>query len=304
MDQNEQSQENQQPIEEIKLGLRSYLKSPLAKWVIALSVVAFIIGYLFFRIQYLENSRLTKVQPTTDMDTTPSPTRILLPTDIIPSVTPKPTLPDFSKEPVKPRTNIDTSNWLTFDDPQVGLRYKYPPAWGVPSKSEDKGDKGSRYIVEFIIEKTGRTFLGGGVTLDYDERVGEPDVYIFSGFESGNWKQSKEEICNGVGTIFCQKEDNIVHVLTGFSCIKEQCNPFTYFSRYMYINRPNKKYPGLVIGGGFTSEFLDEIISKAELDPKYLNGLNKALIDRRLDNESMKNFDTIEKVFETVERSY
>jgi|SRR3989338_8650164 len=80
MNQNEESKENQQPIEEIKSGLGSYLKSPLAKWVIALSILAFIVSYLVLRVQYLENSRLTKVQPTPNIDISPRPTRVPLPT--------------------------------------------------------------------------------------------------------------------------------------------------------------------------------------------------------------------------------
>ena len=447
MEQNEQVQENQQPIEEIKSGLGSYLQSPLTKWVIGLSILAFIISYLVLRVQYLGNSRLTNVQPTASIlpsvVTTATPAVLETPPELCqlaqklesiintnnfnelkklyvrqevicdketvgmpflsPEIcndkvdnkkrfgyllglrhsegstmsfnkisnlllddnkkhgpfintgllldgsnkkiflinqqkdfgisfdiddssdlqiqiivvgelieddnelsrlslcaasTPTPSLPDFSKEPVKPRTNVDISNWLTFDDPQVGLRFKYPPEWGKTNTQIEKGSKGSKYMIYF--DNLEFKFMIGGSSVDYSVGRGS-DVNDFVGFNHNVWPYTADDICNDIGVLFCQKIGNTVQVLYGIKCSAQECNPYTWYARYMYVDRPNKnKFQGLVFGGNFLSPYLNTLVMDNQT-PRVIRQINKALLDRRLDEETIKNLDTYEKVFETVE---
>lgn len=227
------------------------------------------------------------------------------------NVTPSPIFPDFSKETVKPKTNIDISTWKTFDDPKVGLRFKYPPEWKdflANFWSDDPSYYKDAIIYYGHIETTNYKFGGNRFKLWGQNKevvdLGEGGGENFTGIDTANKFCSNQKLGN---ILFCVHENNQAHVLIGDSkCRGGGCGLIWSYIRFMYIFTPNKRIPYFKFSGEFLSEKYSRLIRYNNLDKFYptdeeFNILNQAILDRRLDEESMKNYDTIEKVFETVE---
>lgn len=217
--------------------------------------------------------------------------------------------PDFSKEAVKPKTNIDISNWKTFDDPKVGLRFKYPPEWGTYSATFDESHNnvetygGNLRLNDFEFGYNAFRVFGQSIKKYSYGMMGED----FSGLdEKGKFCSNlQSDESRLIGQLFCTQIDSTAHVLIGGNSRGGGgSNLIELFQRNMYLYKPNKKIAYFKLSGEFLSkkyaEFYDNSSGNSPPEGEY-EKINQALLDRRLDSESMKNFDTIEKVFETVE---
>lgn len=218
-------------------------------------------------------------------------------------VSPTNFLPDFFQETVKPKTNIDISDWKTFDDPRIGLRFKYPVEWGKPERQLDRGEAGFDYIVTFAYQENSTFFGIRGVTRDFERSSGMEALPRFSGDISKVCSDYKDSF------IYCENFTDRVHALESLTCTGPGTNSFA--ARYMFLRRQRDFIPGFVFSGEYLSKNTRQKIFNlmlpkygsycSEPDPQYLHQFNQAVLNRQLDSESMQNFDTIEKVFETVE---
>lgn len=197
-------------------------------------------------------------------------------------------LPDFSNNPVIPKTNIDTSNWKTFDDPKVGLRFKYPPEWGEAKGILRKGaEAGWSYqltfndLYDFFRSVYGRSLdwnCGGcgGESKDFPVGFGS-DTYGFSKYTTVRFIQYPK--CSLGSLINLKKQFDVYRPGHQILLIR--------FS--IGIERRREELDELICSEGSQKMTL--------LEEKY----KKAIENRQLDNETMINFDVAEKVFETVE---
>ncbi len=213
-----------------------------------------------------------------------------------PTVRPTPIiLPDWTKESIKPRNIFDLTKWKLYEYPKVGLRFKYPPQWGNPETVFQRGDTGWYFQIHFT---NNSLFKVGGTSKDFSAGRSS-DWTDFNGF--GNRRLfgiSTQNICEG--QLFCQKNGLNVHVVTNVH--QEDClgMPGYMFKRLMFLDRPNNIISGLAFGGGFIfPEYPEDLICSGS--ERTIQSFRQAILDRRLNGESMINFDLYEKVFETVE---
>lgn len=74
----------------------------------------------------------------------------------------------------------------------------------------------------------------------------------------------------------------------------------------MFVDRPTKLISGLVFGGEFLSSSYDSMadnicIEVGNTNKQLVKDLEQMIVEKNLDTESIKNLDTLEKVFETIE---
>ena len=272
-----------------------------------LIVILFLIGYLLLRL--LASDLLKK---SNDVDV-PRPNANTSQTTQITqsqSISSTITLPDFSKKSVKPKTQIDTSAWKTFDDPQVGLRFKYPPEWGEPnlsffdaSKTTYTEDEGFGFDISFQNDNKKKLNLSGnsqnwscGACDDWDGIIG---------FNQDNWQKFSQICSDNNNLVTCLNNNSIIKLLKQPKCDQWQSSEY---EMVLYLYRPEKSIMYINFNYSFFSdEYNDFFNGKCNgkggsyLSQKSQNELFSAINNRRLDSESVKNYDTIEKVFETVE---
>jgi hypothetical protein len=225
----------------------------------------------------------------------------------LPTNKPTPSLEDVTKllnETPKPRTQFDLSTWKTFEDKEVGIRFKYPQEWGEATRTlinnkQPTDSNGWSYDIRF---SNNDRFDVLGSSKDFVLEVGG---IIFKGFGFGEYEfKSPEHFCihNDVYLIYCQPENTSLQVLTGANIRRWGPSPvISSFNRLYFYDRPTK----LISGLQFRSEFLSseyDPLPKLDSDKKRNEQLlNNLVLERKLDTESIRNYDTIEKVFETIE---
>lgn len=220
------------------------------------------------------------------------------------SVEPTPTIipPDYSAESAKTRTVFDLSMWKTYENTEIGLRFKYPSEWGRPKGELSTCDNpelcsnDGEPATTFLLKFPNSEFQIGGGSKNFTPHRGTNILHDFTGFST--W-YSPEEVCKIPWFIFCQQTDNKVNYVSTPACTWEPYSGFGY-ERVLLIDLPNKKVNGLAFGGDFIPKGLMDypFISCDEQTKKVVGN---AIISRKLNSEIMKSFDTFEKVFETIE---
>lgn len=207
---------------------------------------------------------------------------------------------DFSAleaELVKPKNEIDTSNWSQFEDKLVKVRFLYPSSWGKPQTNFNRGETGWFYRVYF----PNSSFSFGGTSPDFSAGRGGSFV-DFNGFSHQGHKlfwDNAETLCQTDDLISCQISDNKVFVTSGISC-----GPVALGSgaRILLVDRPGEQISGLAFGGSFLSiaySSITQALCQVD-DQKSKERFNNLIKERRLDTESIRNLDTINKVIETI----
>lgn len=224
-----------------------------------------------------------------------TPTGFLLPT-ARPTFIP---FPNFSTNSSQLRNTFDTSTWQQYDNSEIGLRFKYPPEWGTPSITYRKGQvSGMYYRLSFSHSR----FMVSGETSDFADLPRDGDPTDFKGFsdigDTYAWLNPKT-FCQQDYFAFCQIASNKADV------IQEPAFIFPYY-RLAYINRPGKAIGGLRFGGDFLSPEMDKLTwgfqdSRGEYRRAHIKDFDTAILQRKLDQQSMYIFDQYEKVFETIE---
>jgi len=209
----------------------------------------------------------------------------------------------FNEKP-KSRTVINVETWKIFEDKTVGIRFKYPPEWGeAHSDFQDINDKlnnpplttGWVYYIQF--SNHDRIYISGASKDMSQPRGG----CSFRGFETIKFPTPQKYCNNSKDTIYCQPAGNGLHVLTGTNnASKTQCIEYDPLKRIYYLNRPSKIISGIVFASDFLSNKydLEKMLALIEGNNDKINAL---VLERRLDTESISNYDTLEKLFETIE---
>jgi hypothetical protein len=244
-----------------------------------------------------------------------------------PTPTPIPvtmTLEDLAQETVKSVANIDISNWKTFSDDRVGLKFKYPGEWEAPYVSYDTCVAGAQNCNHtgsiFGVSFDKNTFSVGGTSRDFSaQRSGS--ALIFNGFDPSSnngydttsshnfWWKSGSELCQTPELLTCRINLSKVYLTTSAGGCGEPI--FGNYRRMLFIDRSGKTISGLAFEGKIFSEnydqhFYDWLCSSPgsqdfSADPNAKKLLDQAVSQRKLDETSALNLDTINKIFETVE---
>jgi hypothetical protein len=236
----------------------------------------------------------------------PSPTSIL--TDAL--------IKKLSNETVKARTQFDLSTWKTFEDKEVGIRFKYPKEWGIIERIYDTPHctkenqtecDGYGYGVSFSLNDTSlkNNFYVDGISNNFVRGRGGCAFHGFekSGYITPSQYCEKYQFVN----IYCQPINNGLQVLTGNKIDPNnndvECNYSNLFTRSFFLDRPTKLITGLRFSGTFLSSNYSFASQYRREDPNNsdMSFVSDLIIKRKLDNESIKNFDEIEKLFETIE---
>jgi hypothetical protein len=252
----------------------------LALGVILLTAVLVNLWIYPYRMQKNRNQQIEYLYSVQEKERTVTPVVL----------TPKPTMQAFKKGPQIKRHTFDTSLWKTYRNESVGFSFKYPEEWGDPTSDIIKGHIGYFLSVHFPYSR----FIAGGSTKDF-MYPSEGSILNFKGFDL----EPSKKICENYKTIYCQISEKSVHFVN--STVFGPMGLGAY-SRFYLADRPNKEISGLVFGGGFLSKQTRKYIDNfSEDDTVEIEAFNKAVVERKIDEESMKNFDLYEKIFETIE---
>lgn len=151
--------------------IRSFFKSKLKKgrlfYVLALVLcVGLIIGLFIIKI---------------------APSNIIINTDITPTKLNPTTWPtnstiqesqtnsDLSNNSGVLKTNIDTANWNTYSNPQIGASFKYPPKWKVDEASQGENYPDLITISSEDYKEEGLDTLGIRIYLSREQIWGKPE---------------------------------------------------------------------------------------------------------------------------------
>ena len=271
--------------------------------VFTLILSAIIVLSLYFTIKFQNQTNVTKNITTVPNYTTVISTPTQKPT---PTIIPIESL-NFSNTPV-PRIQFNLSEWETYENKEVGFRFKYPKKWGAPETylgpGEDSTDGNASLKFSLIFPDSGSHFSVFGKSRNWFLGSECPPMYCFSSFDkdTGN---TPERYCDKSTFLFCKNNNERVHFLSGW---------YFDFVRSLLINMPKSKLGGLAFGGSVLSK--DSNIERlvAQIREQYhraypdnferndiLDKIEQDLLERKVDFETMNNFDTFEKVFETVE---
>jgi len=224
-------------------------------------------------------------------------------------VAPTAILPDFSNESIKPRTQFDISLWKTYENSEVGFKFKYPPEWGTPKEYIDKCkplslcSSDGKDTTAFFISFPNSGFGINGESKNYSpHRGGGPMEFTGLADPSEVYCEHDYYIRNAIH-LFCQQVNERINY---FSAIKTGYGSYPGY-RVLLIDLPNNKtVNGLAFGGSVIAK------DKWKMYPysavvSDINGetigdiLGKAILSRKADAETMKTFDVYEKVFETIQ---
>jgi hypothetical protein len=208
----------------------------------------------------------------------------------------------LSAESAKTRTVFDLSTWKTYENTEIGLRFKYPSEWGEPKgelsicDNPELCSNDGKPTTTFLLKFPNSEFQIGGGSKNFAPHRGGNILGDYTGFSSTRY--SPEKVCKIPWFIFCQQTDNKVDYVSTPACVGEPGSGFGY-ERVHLIDLPNKKVNGLAFGGKFIPK--DLIYSFASCDEQIKKAVGDAIISRKLSTEIMKSFDTFEKVFESIE---
>jgi hypothetical protein len=274
-----------------KLSHKLKLVLPQVVILIVVALVFFVFFFSFFK-PYLNS---TKVATQTTMPKQAQHTQYTSATTLTP-----PPFPDFSQAPTQQRNTFNLSTWKQFDDPQVGVRFKYPSEWGIPTITYRNGEvTGKFYTISFSPRSN---FRVSGASNDFADlpRDGNPDIFKgFSATDSSFGWINPQTYCQGKYFAFCQLTSERIDL------IQEQELYYPY-QRLAFINRPGKAISGLRLGGEFLSP-VDNALALGFQDPRseytmaHIKDFDNAIIQRQIDKQSLYTFDEFEKVFETIE---
>jgi hypothetical protein len=283
--------------------------------VIGILGIAFYLSYQFYLLHSVTiNTRNDPlITPSQNSQSTIFPSINISTTAVSPSSQSE-QFQDLLNETVKPITQIDLSSWKVFEDKQVGIRFKYPPDWGEPqSELRNLNNPSTEYPPEsgwvfYVMFSNNNNINITGGSNDFMRAIGG---CTFIGFGTEKYP-SAQQYCELTKdyVIYCQPIKENLHILSGFnSGIGSECHHSLPYNRIYFLNRPNKLISGIEFGGQFLSPryygsngsskySLEEFLKAANNDKSIVN---KLVLDRKLDAESIKNYDAIEKLFETIE---
>lgn len=237
------------------------------------------------------------------------------------SITAFSTAASFVEETVKPKTQFDLTTWKTFKDEQVKIKFNYPQEWGSPqtyykelSCSPDillndcRFFKGTEYSVYFPnnLNNPSFNFVVGGKSSIYAAPGRGGVLADFNGFGKENfWWDDADELCSEKNLLFCKVSNDVVHLLSSVANCGAPEQILHPYLRVMFIDRPEKTISGLVFGGSFIPSkygIYNLICNGDTINQGNKEAIDKAILQRQLDSESMKNYDTFEKIFETVKQ--
>jgi hypothetical protein len=277
-------------------------------------VLSFSILLITSSIVYQQQSRKVAMEPLNNLGKYRNNIQIptSTPTD---TPTPIPTIPILPRYDPQPHTTFNISTWKTYENSDVGLRFKYPSEWG-----DVESDLWNHCDISYITTKgecehevIGRIFnakFTGNSLIDFggvaDHWTEGTDPGITKGF-GGYHGRDPLSFCSIHGdSWFCQVTGNFLHTV-----IMDGSYAGYSLHRVLFVNAPNNRIKGFGFSGGFLSKRFNNYIEGLKTyyiaDPNYiipenaLEPLRNATLERRLDPESMRNFDMIEKIYETVE---
>lgn len=259
------------------------------------AVVVVVLSTTIFVNFYLKNlrqipSRTSKYEKNTSLQTdTPVPTQNL-------KATTKPSLPNFSNNPIQDRIIFDMSTWTTYEQKEIGLTFKYPKEWKIKTDSYTSTNplKGvcnnsvSCNEFELVFDSGFEVY---GKSPNYYPGMQEIDEYGF-------WANPTDDFCKKKlygYVLHCQTVNNVTDI-TRISL------PVIFYdyARFHLVKLSNKNLSGLTFGGTIGAYDLLEKYDKGEYDSRIITLFNKALLERKLPKEIMYNFDLYEKIFETI----
>jgi len=266
-----------------KIRKSKYLLIFLCSLLLIMIILKIFKGYFFSNIYKANTSNF---EPRSFLSVSPTQSTIF-PTTF-------PILEPFTPQSRVPRTQFNLSEWKTFEYPPVAMRFKYPPEWGNPDSKYLPGETGFSFLVRF----PNSSFVVGGTSKDYSAGRGGR-FSDFNGFGNKFWWKETKNICSSE-TIFCQTTATSAHIVT--TSTREGPSLFPSYARLYFTNRSGQTISGLAFGGSFLSPKLkkytsDFQISNYETERKSFDA---AVIERKLDDISMEQFDEFEKVFETI----
>lgn len=228
-----------------------------------------------------------------------------------PTPTSEPETPNFESRAAKELNTFDTSTWETFEDNDIGLRFRYPPAWGNPqikldscaeSCSSDDVTPAWIYRVEFPNSQ----FTVGGGSENWAPSRGANILYDFNGFVEDDSSDPKlywfnrQAMCSTPWLLSCEIGPGKVTYTASLACRGETGSGFDY-ERVLLLDVINDTpIRGVALGGNFIPKN-SETAELVNCDEEIKSSIDQALINRKLDPETMKTFDRYTAVFETVE---
>jgi len=211
---------------------------------------------------------------------------------------------DVSKWPVVTKTEIDTSTWPKYLNKELGFSLRYPPEWGQPqgnlNSCQDKencstdGEESYSFFLTF--SNKGRYEVGvSGLSKNFSTQR-DPALSDFSSFDDS----LLGDYCRTGSYLKCQKTGNVVDYLSSVTPILGCMRSGGI--RAIMVNIQNRPVSGLFFGGFFIprGSIIQKLINKYRCDPRATEILNNALLERRLDRQTMKSYDELEEMLSTV----
>lgn len=211
-----------------------------------------------------------------------------------------------------PEFNIDTQEWIYYYDENSHMSFKYPEQWGVPTSkiitNNSPNSSGSSYSLHFSLNSSIRI---DGVSEDFGLPRG---FHSFAGFIERNERgRTPDEFCEYQkgAFLYCIKKDNAVLALTG----KESCYYETWFyepyNLNYYADFPDEYLiDGVQLSTDFLSKKYRDLVNKytcgeivdnyRDNSSEFYKAINQALLDRRLDKETMRSYDILRKFYESI----
>lgn len=212
-----------------------------------------------------------------------------------------------------PELDIDTTNWIEYYDENTKMSFKYPMQWGEPTSEiftgNDELSSGSSFYLTF---SANNDISVDGVSEDFGVPRG---FHGFKGFiEDSKRGRTPEEFCEKQKEdfLYCHRYKNAVLALTG----KESCYHLAWFYEMYnlnyYLDFPDEY---LIDGVQFRADFLSDKYRdlmngytcnnrparNTDNSTEIHRVFNQALLDRRLDEETMNRYDILKTFYETIE---
>ena len=226
----------------------------------------------------------------------------------------------INKESLKPKATLNTSNWVTWGNSDLKIEFKYPPEWGEPSvrlTDMTKFDSLSSGWSSSINFKNNSDLRIEGVSQDFERPMG---FHGFKGFKKGAKRGETPEIfCENNKDTFllCNTTKNSALVVTTkYNChFKDRWyyQPYNVnfyldlpsdvvisgfqlkspFLSKKYIDQSDNDFSDLTCASHVVSDITDNSI-------EFYKEFNKAILERRLDEESMNNYDTLVEFYNSI----
>lgn len=208
----------------------------------------------------------------------------------------------LSNESVKPIYSIDISNWRESDELPLGIRFKLPAEW--KDFSESSLEDYDEYTIYSHNSKTSEYEGGYNALRVHGQSISNCNAMMcrsYDGVDTGEFCSS----LRSAHVLYCQQTGNRIDLLIGgYPKRGGGSNLIPLFYREIILYRPEQKIKYVSIRINYLSNQLASIYD-AQFVPipskEQYESINKAIVERQLDEASMINLDTIDKIFSSIE---